>query len=64
MCLEEAQGWAGEAESQAQLLHLLTQQWNGVGGPSLSPSGENGSSQGGVSTPSLSTILALSPIVG
>lgn len=42
MGLEEAQGWAGEAEPWAQLPHLLTQQWNGVGGGALSliPLGE------------------------
>lgn len=35
MGLEEAQGRAGEAESPAQLLHLLTQQRSGVGGALL-----------------------------
>lgn len=30
MSVVEAQGWAGEAGSQAQLLYLLIQQWSGV----------------------------------
>lgn len=32
MGLVEAQGWAGEARSQAQLLYLLIQQWSGIRG--------------------------------
>ena len=53
MGLEEAQGRAGKAESQAQLLHLLTEQRSGVGGggPSLSPLRENWLFSGGESLP-------------
>lgn len=32
MGVVEAQGWAGEARSQAQLLYLLIQQWSGIRG--------------------------------
>lgn len=65
MGLEEAQGRAGKAESQAQLLHLLTEQRSGVGGGPFSESFERKLAllRGGVSTPSLSTILALSPML-
>lgn len=54
MSPEEAQGWTGEAGSQAQLLYLLTQQWSSgwetllelQGKDSLSPSGKGVSSEG------------------
>lgn len=32
MGVAEAQGWAGEARSRAQLLYLLIQQWSGLRG--------------------------------